>query len=84
MSPLRSHGCSVTASCGNGLGRAGVETAADYAWERRIDALERFLGEVAEPTELDLDAIAEREAEEGAADASGDSLGAPADAPRRI
>jgi glycosyltransferase involved in cell wall biosynthesis len=31
------------------LGRAGIETAADYAWERRIDALERFLGEVARP-----------------------------------
>jgi GT2 family glycosyltransferase len=25
------------------LGRAGMETAADYAWERRIDELERFL-----------------------------------------
>ncbi len=25
------------------LGRAGVETAAQYAWERRIDALEEFL-----------------------------------------
>ena len=31
------------------LGRAGIETAADYAWERRIDALERFLTEVARP-----------------------------------
>jgi GT2 family glycosyltransferase len=31
------------------LGRAGVETAADYAWERRIDALEAFLLEVARP-----------------------------------
>jgi GT2 family glycosyltransferase len=26
---------------------AGLETAADYAWERRIDRLERFFGEVA-------------------------------------
>ena len=25
------------------LGEAGIETAADYAWERRIDALEAFL-----------------------------------------
>jgi GT2 family glycosyltransferase len=37
------------------LGRAGIETARDYAWERRIDALEKFLVEVARPTGLDLD-----------------------------
>jgi GT2 family glycosyltransferase len=29
------------------LGRAGIETAADYAWERRIDALEAFYRRVA-------------------------------------
>ncbi len=29
------------------LGRAGIETASDYAWERRIDALERFFTRVA-------------------------------------
>jgi GT2 family glycosyltransferase len=29
------------------LGRAGIETAADYAWERRIDALEAFYDSVA-------------------------------------
>ena len=29
------------------LGRAGIETAADYAWERRIDALEGFYARVA-------------------------------------
>ena len=29
------------------LGRAGIETAADYAWERRIDALEGFFARVA-------------------------------------
>ncbi len=29
------------------LGRAGIETAADYAWERRIDALEGFFERVA-------------------------------------
>ncbi len=29
------------------LGRAGIETAGDYAWERRIDALEGFFGRVA-------------------------------------
>jgi GT2 family glycosyltransferase len=31
------------------LGRAGIDTAAAYAWERRIDALEEFLAEVARP-----------------------------------
>jgi GT2 family glycosyltransferase/glycosyltransferase involved in cell wall biosynthesis len=29
------------------LGRAGIETAADYAWERRVDALEEFFARVA-------------------------------------
>jgi GT2 family glycosyltransferase/glycosyltransferase involved in cell wall biosynthesis len=29
------------------LGRAGIETAQQYAWERRIDALEEFYGRVA-------------------------------------
>ncbi len=37
------------------LGRAGIETAKEYAWERRIDALVEFLEEVARPTRLDLD-----------------------------
>jgi glycosyltransferase involved in cell wall biosynthesis len=37
------------------LGRAGIETAKDYAWERRIDALEAFLGEVARPRRLNPD-----------------------------
>jgi GT2 family glycosyltransferase len=32
-----------------GLGEAGMRTAADYAWSRRIDQLERFLDEVAAP-----------------------------------
>jgi GT2 family glycosyltransferase len=36
------------------LGRAGIATAQEYAWERRIDALEAFLEGVAEPTRLDL------------------------------
>ncbi len=31
------------------LGQAGVETAAQYAWERRIDALEAFLEGLARP-----------------------------------
>ncbi|MHB2001585.1 MAG: glycosyltransferase family 4 protein, partial [Solirubrobacteraceae bacterium] len=31
------------------LGQAGIETAAEYAWERRIDALEAFLEGVARP-----------------------------------
>jgi len=34
------------------LGAAGIETAADYAWARRIDALERFLTDVAEPRRI--------------------------------
>jgi glycosyltransferase involved in cell wall biosynthesis len=29
------------------LGRAGIETAREYAWERRIDALEAFFERVA-------------------------------------
>jgi glycosyltransferase involved in cell wall biosynthesis len=29
------------------LGRAGIETAADYAWTRRIDELEAFLDRLA-------------------------------------
>ncbi len=36
------------------FGRAGVQTAGDYAWERRIDALEAFLTGVAEPTRVTL------------------------------
>ncbi len=31
------------------LGEAGIETAAEYAWERRIDALEAFLEGIARP-----------------------------------
>jgi GT2 family glycosyltransferase/glycosyltransferase involved in cell wall biosynthesis len=34
------------------LGAAGIETATDYAWERRIDALERFLTDVAAPRQI--------------------------------
>jgi GT2 family glycosyltransferase len=33
------------------VGQAGIETAAEYAWERRIDALEAFLQDVARPRE---------------------------------
>ena len=33
------------------VGRAGIETAAEYAWERRIDALEAFFEDVARPRE---------------------------------
>jgi GT2 family glycosyltransferase/glycosyltransferase involved in cell wall biosynthesis len=45
------------------LGRAGIETAQDYAWERRIDALERFLEDIARPSRLELggDGAAERQ-----------------------
>ena len=34
------------------LGTAGLRTAAGYAWERRIDALEQFLIEVATPRRI--------------------------------
>ncbi len=37
------------------LGEAGVETAQDYAWERRIDALEGFLEGVARPQPMNLE-----------------------------
>ncbi len=37
------------------LGRAGIETAAEYAWELRIDALERFFQGVAAPRRVKLD-----------------------------
>jgi glycosyltransferase involved in cell wall biosynthesis len=36
------------------LGRAGIETAADFAWDRRTDALEAFLERVARPSRLAL------------------------------
>ncbi len=35
------------------LGAAGIQTAAEYAWELRLDALERFLTEVAAPRRID-------------------------------
>jgi len=34
------------------LGQAGIETAAAYAWPRRIDALEQFLTEIATPRRI--------------------------------
>jgi GT2 family glycosyltransferase/glycosyltransferase involved in cell wall biosynthesis len=34
------------------LGRAGIQTAEDYSWERRIDTLERFLADVAKPRRI--------------------------------
>ncbi len=34
------------------VGEAGIRTAQDYAWELRIDALERFLEGVAEPKRM--------------------------------
>jgi glycosyltransferase involved in cell wall biosynthesis len=40
------------------LGRAGQETAKDYAWERRIDVLVEFLDRVAQPRRLDLGVLA--------------------------
>jgi len=35
------------------LGTAGIATAADYAWPRRIDALERFLTDIATPRRIE-------------------------------
>jgi GT2 family glycosyltransferase len=37
------------------LGAAGIATAADYAWTRRIDTLEGFLSDIAAPRRLALD-----------------------------
>ncbi len=48
------------------LGRAGEETAKDYAWERRIDALEGFLEGVARPQQVKLDSGAVPEAQRAA------------------
>jgi glycosyltransferase involved in cell wall biosynthesis len=44
------------------LARAGLDTAAEFAWEPRIDALERFLDDVATPHRVSLDTIAAPEA----------------------
>jgi glycosyltransferase involved in cell wall biosynthesis len=37
------------------LGAAGMATAADYVWERRIDTLEAFLDDVATPRPVTID-----------------------------
>ena len=44
------------------LGRAGEQTAKDYAWERRIDALEAFLTQVGRPWRIEpsTDVVPER------------------------
>ncbi len=39
------------------LGRAGEETAADYAWERRIDALVEFFEGISRPARIELGAV---------------------------
>ena len=36
------------------FGAAGIRTAAPYAWSARLDALERFLEDVARPSRVDL------------------------------
>jgi GT2 family glycosyltransferase/glycosyltransferase involved in cell wall biosynthesis len=43
------------------LGQEGMETATEYAWQRRIDALERFLVDVATPRRIEpsTDAVPE-------------------------
>ena len=40
------------------LGRAGIETAREYTWEKRIDALETFMQDVARATRVELDGAA--------------------------
>jgi GT2 family glycosyltransferase/glycosyltransferase involved in cell wall biosynthesis len=44
------------------LGAAGMQTAKQYAWERRIDALESFLESVAEPAHAPMETVASRQA----------------------
>jgi GT2 family glycosyltransferase/glycosyltransferase involved in cell wall biosynthesis len=55
------------------LGRAGIQTAKEYAWERRIDALERFFEVVATPCRVQLngDVPSGASAAPGAFDGSG-------------
>jgi GT2 family glycosyltransferase len=48
------------------LGHAGAQTAASYAWDRRVDALEEFLEEVARPKRVDLASGAVPEAQRAA------------------
>jgi GT2 family glycosyltransferase len=40
------------------LASAAIATAADYAWERRIDTLEQFLNQTATPHQVDLGSTA--------------------------
>ena len=42
VSAARCGGCSTIRRCASGSAEAGIATAADYAWERRIDELESF------------------------------------------
>jgi GT2 family glycosyltransferase/glycosyltransferase involved in cell wall biosynthesis len=42
------------------LGRAGIETARDYAWERRIDQLEAFLEGVADLRDRSREPVGDR------------------------
>jgi GT2 family glycosyltransferase/glycosyltransferase involved in cell wall biosynthesis len=48
------------------LGRAGIETARDYSWDKRIDALEAFLERVAQPRRISLSAMVAPEASDPA------------------
>lgn len=50
------------------LGAAGIETAKEYAWERRIDALEAFFEDVARPSRVELTPSGAQGPAEGAAD----------------
>ena len=44
------------------LAAAGTRTAGEYAWESRIDELERFFSDVATPHRLELDTASEHDA----------------------
>jgi GT2 family glycosyltransferase/glycosyltransferase involved in cell wall biosynthesis len=48
------------------LGRAGERTAKEYAWERRIDALEEFLAQIAQPRKIEPSTEVVPEARRGA------------------
>ncbi|MCW3031726.1 MAG: hypothetical protein JWM60_71, partial [Solirubrobacterales bacterium] len=64
------------------LGEAGIETAQQYAWELRIDALEGFLERVAAPSRLDLAAL--DAGDDSAARSEGLTGGAAAMPPRTL
>ena len=54
-------GCSTTPSCASASVEPGSRPPRDYAWSQRIDALERFLDEIATPRRIEpsTDAVPE-------------------------